>query len=215
MIKWRFERKYRVDAVSPRAMEAELMLHPAGFKRQHPDRQINNIYFDTPELVTFQENLAGISERKKYRLRWYGQDVQSISRPRLEVKHKHNALGHKTFADIDEQIDLRDLRGTMTKLQERFKMVGIFVPALINSYLRSYFISSDGRFRMTIDRALQYFPVYGRPEFIRYNLADPTTILELKYDQEHDDDAGSIVDFIPYRQTKSSKYVTGMLMLQQ
>jgi hypothetical protein len=37
-----------------------------------------------------------------------------------------------------------------------------------------------------------------------------TSILELKYDHEQDEEAGFITNHLPFRMTKSSKYVMGI-----
>jgi len=37
----------------------------------YDDRLINSIYYDDENYCTAQDNLAGISNRKKYRIRWY------------------------------------------------------------------------------------------------------------------------------------------------
>ena len=41
-----------------------------------PDRIVNNVYFDTPDLAAFEANLWGAPERRKCRLRWYGETFQ-------------------------------------------------------------------------------------------------------------------------------------------
>ena len=46
------------------------------FKETFPKRRINSLYFDDICYQSVRDNLAGISHRKKTRLRWYG-DIQS------------------------------------------------------------------------------------------------------------------------------------------
>ena len=61
----RFERKYEINHLSKYAVEQAVKLHPAGFQKIFPNRQINNIYFDTPDYRTCRQNIAGINQRKK------------------------------------------------------------------------------------------------------------------------------------------------------
>ena len=69
------------------------------FKKQYEDRNINSIYFDDFYLNSINENLDGISQRKKYRLRWYG-NKNIIDKANLEIKHKKNFLNYKDIIPL-------------------------------------------------------------------------------------------------------------------
>ena len=71
-----------------------IRLHPARFVVAYPPRRVNSLYLDTPDLSSLGENLAGVSDRQKLRLRWYGDSVRAIE-PLLELKQKRNLLGRK------------------------------------------------------------------------------------------------------------------------
>ena len=47
----RYERKYKIEGVSLGIILQSIAMHPAGLSKIYPDRQINNIYFDTPGFV--------------------------------------------------------------------------------------------------------------------------------------------------------------------
>ena len=98
----RFERKYRIENQPVSVVQQMLRFHPAGFRKLFPDRQVNNIYYDTTELLTFHQNVYGQNERKKYRVRWYGSDLQQLTKPRLEIKSKHNELGAKKVIEMED-----------------------------------------------------------------------------------------------------------------
>jgi len=70
----RYERKYKLDLATPAFVKQVIKMHPASFRKIHPDRQVNNIYFDTIDLTTYKDNVIGIADRKKFRVRWYGED---------------------------------------------------------------------------------------------------------------------------------------------
>ncbi|MEM7101920.1 MAG: polyphosphate polymerase domain-containing protein [Bacteroidota bacterium] len=206
---FRFERKYLLDNLSQNLLTQAVTLHPAGFVKAYPDRWINNIYFDTPDLIAYHDNVAGISNRRKYRVRWYGAEPFTIKSPRFEIKIKDNQLGSKVIKSIPE-FSLDDIRKTTDHVN---KMSGSFLPlypTLMNSYLRSYFKTTDNKFRITVDRSMTYFSLLNGTKFTRYKIKDDRAILELKYARELDRKTDRITQFLPFRQTKSSKYITGM-----
>ena len=54
----RYERKYKIENLSLPLVEQSVRLHPASFKKIFPDRQINNIYFDTADFRTYKDNVC-------------------------------------------------------------------------------------------------------------------------------------------------------------
>ncbi|MBL4650842.1 MAG: hypothetical protein JKY03_14010 [Aureispira sp.] len=52
------------------------------------------------------------------------------------------------------------------------------------------------------------------PNFNRYLHRDPVVIVELKYDREDEKDLHRITRFLPFRLSKNSKYVNGILLTQ-
>lgn len=207
----RYERKYKIDNVSLAVVEQSLLLHPAGFRKIYPDRQVNNIYFDTLGLQTFHENVDGIAQRKKYRVRWYADDPFQIKKPIFEIKIKNNQVGTKKSTVFDE-FSLDQLDDVTHQVKKQDIDFAKLVPVLQNSYQRSYYGTSDGQYRITIDRNLCYFSYLMSSKFDRYTTRDAGIVMEVKYDQTVDNSTNRIMPFIPYRLTKSSKYVTGVLL---
>ena len=205
----RYERKYKVESFHPEVVRQIVRSHPASFRKIFPDRQINNIYFDTANLVAYNENVDGVAERRKFRVRWYGEDIFKIENPKVEIKIKSNLLGTKeTYPAID--FKLTDLKTLTRSLTAHSKLKLAFMPTLINSYQRSYYGTSNGDFRITIDSNLRYFSLLTAQHFTRYNILDEATVLELKYEEDKELVADPVLQNIPFRFTKSSKYVTGM-----
>ena len=191
-------------------------LHPAGFQKIYPDRQVNNIYFDTPDFQTWRHNTDGINQRKKYRLRWYGQGLEKITAPQFEIKIKHNELGSKEVYNF-KNCQLQNLEKITQQVNQIChtnspSFFSSLSPTLLNTYQRSYFGTSNGKFRMTIDDNLQFYTPLHKAAFYSKAQTLPSIILELKYDEYLDQAANDIFKFIPFRQTKSSKYVTGILL---
>ena len=50
-----------------------------GFTQQYPDRNISSIYLDTLNYNFARDNINGVSERKKIRIRWYNNNLNNIS----------------------------------------------------------------------------------------------------------------------------------------
>ncbi|MEM8526147.1 MAG: polyphosphate polymerase domain-containing protein [Bacteroidota bacterium] len=204
----RFERKYEIEHFTPALVEQYISLHPAGFRRLFPDRVVNNIYFDTPNLLTFHQNIAGVNQRSKFRLRWYGKDYQKIEKSVFEVKMKHNELGSKQLYKLGAM----DWKRTPQLHQDLLTLAPEFAvlrPSLYNCYLRSYFGTPNGKFRITIDRKMRFAMPSQRPSF---HLTNNNIIVEVKYKETEDQAADFILQHLPFRSTKSSKYVTGMLL---
>lgn len=208
----RYERKYKIDNISQDVVKQAVAVHPASFRKIYPDRQINNIYFDTPNLKAFNENVNGVSERKKYRVRWYGKRPTEISQPNLEIKIRQNQVGSKIIKPVNE-FSLTDLRFISKEVNHIIEDPIYLQPVLMNSYYRSYYGTSDGKYRVTVDWRMRYFSLLAARHFTRYTVEDfNTVVVEIKYDKNTDIVTDRITQHFPFRQTKSSKYVNGILL---
>ena len=207
----RYERKYRITHVSLPEVRQIVLQHPASFHLQYPDRRINNVYLDTPDLHTLIHNNYGFSMREKYRIRWYGEDIHQLRRVRFEIKRKHNELGTKEICKLPDG-PLSELNSYAKIIhQMSFPLAYALSPTLLNSYQRSYFISHDRKFRITLDRYIQYQSLLIQQRFFRFSHTDAAVILELKYKKEDEAEIGRITRFLPFRQTKNSKYALGLV----
>ena len=184
---------------------------PWGFNPLYPDRQINNIYFDTPSLDTFHENAAGTGMRRKFRLRWYGAESWQESACTFEIKERYLERGNKTSHKVD-------LKGSLLKVRELPGVPATLQPVLVNSYTRSYFGTARGTFRLTIDRQLRFGGLlFHHPQDWGTGsqkwTEDPAITVELKYDSAFDDQVDPILQNLPFRLQKNSKYVQGVQLL--
>ena len=81
----------------------------------------------------------------------------------------------------------------------------------MNRYYRRYWVSRDGRFRITIDSDVTYHRVARvRNGFLRPTRDGAARIVELKYAAHEDDDAIRIARAVPFRSSRNSKYATGV-----
>jgi hypothetical protein len=204
----RYERKYRIEGLPIPWVEQVLRSHPAGFRTLYPNRRVNNIYFDTAGLDEFYQNVAGNPQRRKHRLRWYGEAKSVLPATVFEIKIKDNELGRKESQHLGD--------ATWSDLRNHFGAAGALKylplrPVLVNSYERSYWATANGKFRITLDWDLAFAPFdWNSPPANFHYLPDDAVILELKYEQDHDDEAKAIFDHLPFRLSKNSKYVMGI-----
>lgn len=206
----RYEIKYAIDQLSVASIEASIIMHPASFSIAYPDRIVNNIYLDTPNLHCFYQNIEGVPRRQKMRLRWYGESDHPQKNSILELKNKDAELGWKDSYKIsDTIINTKDI--FMESINLLPVTIGNRVPILHNSYHRKYYESNDGLFRITIDSKQSFkfpFSNMNAQSIGRYPI-----IVELKYDAQHAERARDITDYLPFRQTKNSKYTNGVTEL--
>lgn len=205
----RYERKYRIEEASAQEVREVLRVIPGSFHESFPDRWVNSIYFDGPGFEALQENLSGVSNREKYRIRWYGEVRQRIEKPVLEKKIKSNQLGTKEHTKL-QPIDLLKSIDLSTALRQQTEVGPALQPVVIVRYLRQYLVSMDQQVRATIDRHLQYYPFSGPNPVWHSPIRDEAVILEIKYGQDQEDKIDQILQAIPFRLTKNSKFVSGL-----
>ncbi len=150
-------------------------------------------------------------------MRWYG-DAFGIIDPSLELKIKSGYLGTKLHANTVSFKLSEDFSGDDV---ERFLKLGTYSqqinevlcrtePRVMNRYLRQYFVSTDGLFRITVDSNVSFKRIFQLCGSQTTNEMRDVLILEFKYDQESEERAHLITGHFPFRMTKSSKYVAGI-----
>jgi SPX domain protein involved in polyphosphate accumulation len=217
--KYRYERKFLIRDLSVQEIETIIKLHPNFFSEIYYQRNVNNIYFDSLELESYQDNVTGSAQRVKTRIRWYGELFGLIEKPVLELKIKSNLLGRKesfllspfdlnrdfsfkTVFDVIEKSDVTDL------IKERFNYLQ---PVLLNRYKRKYFQSADKKYRITVDSEMSFRKIGKYNNSFLSTVNDKVNvILELKYDYKNEENAKNITNLFPFRLTKSSKYLSGV-----
>lgn len=216
---YRYERKFFTSELSHHELESIVRLHPAAFSEIYSQRSVNNIYFDTVSMSSYRDSLNGVSQRLKIRVRWYGEQFGLIKEPVLELKIKQGFLGGKlrfplAAFQLDTNYSLQLQQKVFVEsdipelLKGHLKSVKL---VLLNHYQRKYFQSRDGKFRITIDFDMQSYridPVLNY--FAEIFNHGPDNVMELKYSDKDDDEAGYITNIFPSRMTKSSKYVIGL-----
>ncbi len=214
----RYERKFDVGEMMLPQVQQQIRIHPAAFSPIFHPRYINNIYLDTANFDFFFDNVSGRGSRKKARIRWYGNLTGKIEKPVLEFKIREGFLGNKVSFPL-EPFTL-DKNFSFQKLNEIFdksrlpqwasEVVKQLQPSLINRYLREYFLSFDGKFRITTDTGLEFYRIHHVDNSFSENYFTANVIVELKYGFQDSQLAPAVSTALPFRLTKSSKYVTGI-----
>jgi SPX domain protein involved in polyphosphate accumulation len=211
---YRYEKKFLVTQLSLHEIEFIIKNNPAIFREIFYQRQVNNIYFDSHTLVNYLDNIEGETKRKKIRIRWYGDLFGDIEKPVLEIKVKNGLLGKKlsmpikTFS-IQQDMDFTEILNLGILENNVFDYRSV-VPTLLNSYSRKYFLSCDGKFRITLDTNQLFYNLYEQKKPKNRSTYHESVIVELKYSQKEDPRSNIITTRFPFRLTKSSKYVTGI-----
>lgn len=215
----RFERKFLTGGLGLREVLPLIHSHPALFREVYPERAVNNLYLDTPGLRHYFEHVNGTANRVKIRVRWYGPLTGQIERPVLEHKIKRGLVGGKISQVLppcatngcNGQRFLPNLRADDGIPEAARRALQGLEPTLVNRYRRRYFLSADGRFRLTLDWGLAFYPPHGvvgdRP-FATPSI--PPVVIELKFDVAAAGEANSISNAFPFRLTRCSKYVLGI-----
>lgn len=204
-------------------IQAWVRLHPAHWRVAYPSRQVNNVYFDTADCQSLNENLSGAEVRGKLRLRWYGPSLDVVTGTRLELKYKEGAVGWKKSCPLDVTLDLAHLSWpevcqmlrNATDVRTGLWLAQFTCPVLINHYQRAYYVTPAQEMRLTIDTRLwaynQRFSDY--PNLRRSaNIAD-RVVIELKApaDRLSYQQLVEVLAHFPLRPDRYSKYVQGML----
>lgn len=214
----RYEVKFVADAVRYHELEQWIRLHPAGFRTSYPPRRVNNVYFDTPALDAYAENLSGASARSKVRLRWYGESFAPTATC-LEVKRRRNHLGWKLLFRTGAMDLARESWNSLRRqLREMLPPEGKLwldthpQPVLINRYFRQYFEAPEGKLRATLDfrQGVLDQRIRSRPNLrSRANLPD-TLVVEIKFHRSDHDLGSRAIAGIPIRVSRNSKYTIGV-----
>jgi len=216
---YRYERKFFISEMTRYEIETLVKLNPAVFSEIYHTRFVNNLYFDSIGMQNYFDNIDGVQQRMKVRIRWYERLFGKVEKPVLEVKTRNGLIGRKTSFPLapftldesfypDMLVDVFNNSEIPGNLKTHLMNLKV---SLLNSYRRKYFQSADGRFRITVDSDLEFYGVQLLKNNFLVNSVDRfNSILELKYDCENASQADLVTTHFPFRLTKSSKYVIGL-----
>lgn len=207
---YRYERKYLLKKINLNKFLAELFKN--NYYKIYKKRFINNIYYDTYNYDLLNHNIEGLSERKKIRVRWYGQTF-GLSKKTIELKIKSEFLNTKktlsigkfkfnSFNEIKKFNDYVIDNLLVKKNFEFYNEIINKIPVILNRYQRSYYLSPDKNIRVTIDSDLNFYSPITKIKSFEKNI-----VVEIKYKN----DQNFSNNFNNLTLTRYSKYAQGLL----
>ena len=219
----RYEIKFVIHNLSEKEVQAIIRNNPAMFSEIYKRRQVNNIYFDAPSMKNYVENVTGNLKRLKVRIRWYGAFFGFIEKPVLELKIRTGSLVSKLSYPLNPFKMRKNFSFMMIKKEIFAKSklpdwvrekLYCLLPVLFNAYKRRYFLSSDKKYRITVDTDLCFFAAKNQTNKFLAKTEYPYIIIELKFAPEDLNQAHHLTQFFPFRINKSSKYVAGVELVE-
>jgi hypothetical protein len=210
--KFRYEIKIPMELCQLLEFQHHLRQLGLHFIKPYPSRQINSVYFDTHELDDYVENVSGISNRMKTRVRWYNNDIQKLA---LEFKIKKNKASYKQVIKIknSDMYNPRTRSGILSINQNIKKSIESLAlstkkPKIEVQYERDYYLLGKD-LRLTIDTNQKFCKLspYPSNNFIKSPVYG---VAEFKYPANMQSLVQSILRDIPFRVFRHSKYVIGI-----
>ena len=187
--------------------------------KTYDNRKVNSIYFDDVGFSSVRDNLAGVSQRNKFRLRWYGDQEYSV--PIFEVKTKNGRLGRKTTYPINsikdnlKELNVDNVTSKCAKdlLKHNIVFDEHLVPTLQVNYEREYYETHDG-IRITIDQNIQFSDTQLHSSLNENNsFPYPFQVMEVKFTPNMKEIVSELIRPLHITPKRHSKYLIGLAML--
>jgi len=214
MKKERYEIKYQLNEIELIFIKSFLIRSSAS--KFFNDRIVNSIYFDTPLFDFCNENLQGLSKRKKVRLRWY--DEYTI--PTLEFKLRNDRVGTKKNYSLHNitkkdlyQMEINSLTKKIFHNIQFDSSIGYLIPLVYINYEREYYELENG-IRITIDKKIKYRPLsFGSCLNSHKKICDNKIIVEIKFSRNQKSAAKDLIKSLEISPVRNSKYLNGLARL--
>ena len=216
---FRHEYKYLISKSAAELLKRRLPGVMARDPHAGPDGQytIRSLYFDDPHFAAYEEKMSGVSDRAKYRIRYYNYDTSVI---RLEKKEKHRDLTRKTGQSISlpeanalqacQWDTVTCTRGSLLE-ELRYQVAAGLRPAILVDYDRTPFVCNAGQTRITLDeniRTRPYCPNLTASEKAMVPVLEPDqVVLEVKFNDFLPGYLSDALSDIPKVSMAISKYV--------
>ncbi|MFV0465688.1 MAG: polyphosphate polymerase domain-containing protein [Lachnospiraceae bacterium] len=155
---------------------------------------ISSLYFDDLYHSAVNEKNAGVSFRKKYRIRCYGRNDDQIH---LECKMKYQEYIAKEQAKLSRSEYDHLLKGNFDQMAERSERVcqqllgynrsRLLRPTVVVEYLREAYIAKEGNVRITFDKeiasSVSCLDIFAAGFTTKQILESDTMVMEVKYDE--------------------------------
>lgn len=215
----RHELKYHITPAELTVLRGVLapvmQLDPNG--NENNEYHIRSLYFDTINDDALDEKIAGVGNRKKYRIRIYNFSDRVI---KLECKSKYGDLISKQSVSIPRELAEQLIAGDPDGLQRmrhplfhdvyREMRTRLLRPAVIVDYVREAYIHQAEEVRITFDKQVRtglYSVDMFNPQIPTYPVFDdPVEILEVKFDEFLPSYLQAILSGVTAQRSAISKY---------
>ena len=184
---------------------------------ENNEYMIRSLYFDTINDDALMEKIAGVGNRKKYRIRIYNFSDRVI---KLECKSKYGDLISKQSVSIPRDLAEQLIAGDPEGLQRmrhpllhdvyREMRTRLLRPAVIVDYVREAYLHPAQEVRITFDKQLRtglYSTDIFNPSLPTYPVFDdPVEVLEVKYDEFLPAHLQTVLSGITAQRSAVSKY---------
>lgn len=228
---FRQEKKYTFSITNLSDVKKNIQNSIHSISKSYDDRYVNSLYLDSFDHLNYEENLGGISNRSKARLRWYSsKPFAKITKNTdifFEIKTRANLFGSKLVHKInlpdhtisyDHNLMINYLRKILPlKFLPFLDHCSVF--SLGVSYEREYYETNLKKLRLTIDKNINYikpnnFEVLNFKQIEIY--VSEYAILELKFPKNSDNEIADIpVDFLDITSGRHSKYSVGINLINK
>jgi len=227
----RQEKKYTFSITNLLDVKKSIQNSSFSISQSYENRYVNSLYLDSFDYLNYEENLGGISNRSKARLRWYSKKpfakITKNTNIFFEIKTRTNLFGSKLIHKInfpdraisyDHNSMVNYLRKILPlKLLPYIDHCSVF--SLGVSYEREYYETSSKKLRLTIDKKIKFikpnnFEVFNFKQLETYNT--DYGILELKFPKNtYNKTADMPVDFLDITSGRHSKYSVGINLINK
>lgn len=178
---------------------------------------VTSLYFDTIDADAYFEKMDGVQTRRKYRIRFYNQNLDFI---RLECKEKFDSMTQKRQARISlpyaqkiiaNQIEALDVEGEQV-LQEFLIDLKTkhLMPSVIVDYRRTAFVHESLDVRITFDEHIhsrRFDTDLFEPTFSGIKVhEDAESVIEIKFDEILPYSVWAILNSVPLSRQAISKF---------
>ena len=215
---YRYEDKFVCNQLA--FIKVKSLIDSRLFLSCYPSRFVYSLYFDTPTLDYFADNLSGVKDRIKHRLRWYSSESGDMFGFQLESKLKNGRVGKKIIRPI-QGIDLNTyvtdlkmlIKQSLLPTDDLFYTLDRLDMQLFCRYRREYY-QNPYQIRCTFDTDLSYaLPLSQRLCELDYSAISSSSIIEFKYSVDQRFHAVNILKDMPVPSTRCSKYSLGQAMI--
>lgn len=183
---------------------------------------IRSLYFDTLDNKEFEDKMAGIEHRSKYRIRIY--DLKSHT-AKFEAKRKFNEIAFKETVAISREdaieiqkrnyeVMLKYNNKFLNKAYKEFKK-SQYYPVVVIDYLREAYTYDLNNIRIVFDRFLKsstlQLDLFSKDVFTTQRLNKNLVLMEIKYNGFIPDWLKKIIQIPSAERSAISKYCIGRL----